>query len=214
MNNDFSGQHHPAIPSAGLCLCGFADASGLGWCGNCGLLQSHDTSHDFLDAIADQNFHGIVLPCLLLGDIGLNSWYPSYALQTTSRDRESDFALVTATMQQNPLAENTSHRASGTCSSMHPKAQWSQNDPRLPGPIQKPQDVDPTREIEAQDLRLLEVDTSGKRSGWGYPIVSSGLSDFAGSYLDSNYFEGLLPHRKDHLITLGTYDHLAQDLRS
>jgi hypothetical protein len=165
MNNDFWGQHHHAIPSAGLCLCGLADATGLGWCGNCGLLQSRDASLDFLDAFADQTFHTTVPPCLLLGDNGSNSWNRSHTLRSTSKDPDSNSALVTPVAQQDLLVKTTSHRASGTCNSMHTKAKWSQNSQRLSVPIQEPQDIDPTREIEAQDLRLLEADTSGKPSG-------------------------------------------------
>jgi hypothetical protein len=133
MENDFSRQHLATF-SAGSCLCGFADACGLGWCGNCGLLQSRDTSLDFLDAIADQNFHGTVPQCLLLGDIGSNLYIdPSHTLQTASRDPDPDLAPVTPTARQVSRAETNSQYAFETCRSMHHDAQWSQRDPRLTG---------------------------------------------------------------------------------
>jgi hypothetical protein len=204
MENDFSRQHL-AIFSAGSCLCGFADASGLGWCGNCGLLQSHDTSLDFMDAIADPNFHGTVPQCLLLGDIGSNLYIdPSHTLQTASRDPDPDLAPVTPTARQVSRAETNSQYAFETCRSMHHDAQWSQRDPRLTGPTVKPQDTYQTSEIEAQDLRLLDGNTAGNLL---HPWTCSMVSPAFGTdghcnpcYVDSDLVQGLLPNRNDHLM--------------
>jgi hypothetical protein len=217
MNNDFSDQHYPAIPSAGFCLCGFADASGLGWCGNCGLLEFHDISHDFLDPLASQDFDEIVPPCLLRGDTDLNSWNPSHTLQITPRDIVSDFALATPIARQDLIAETTSHRASGTCSSMHPKAWWPQNDLNLPDSTVEPLETDPTRKIGVQDLRLLGGDTAVSRITSFHSMVSPVLGakdEYSVVFPDSNLAQGLQPHRKDHLITLGTHDLFAQYLQS